>query len=221
MSLKNRRAREWIQKHQRKPKREFPLATMVFYGPDNQYATKLAVALIENDGEEPEVLDRWTSDAGDIRHNDQVYIELVQWLKAHAVQRVLSVDRILGCQHEEGIDYREGQHCPLCPFWADRDRFTGEVIDDADNVTTIPDDSDDKPLIYSSLCQVFESDGITLDVQIYRIPASNWVLEVIDEKNTSFVWDDKFDNDADAWTEFQRTLRDEGLDAFADADQAH
>jgi hypothetical protein len=27
---------------------------------------------------------------------------------------------------EEGIDYPEGSKCPECPFWADRDRFTGE-----------------------------------------------------------------------------------------------
>ena len=57
MSLKQQRAREWMRKRQRMPKREFPLATMVYYGPDDQRATKLAVALIENDGEEPGVLE--------------------------------------------------------------------------------------------------------------------------------------------------------------------
>ncbi len=104
MSLKKQRAREWIQKRQRKPTREFPLATMVFYGPDDQRATKLAIAIIENDGEEPGVLDRWMSDKGDIRHDNQVRMETVEWLKAHAVQRVLVVDRILGCPHEDRSD---------------------------------------------------------------------------------------------------------------------
>jgi hypothetical protein len=37
------------------------------------------------------------------------------------------VDRVIGCPHEEGIDY-EGPTCPHCPYWAGRDRWTGEVI---------------------------------------------------------------------------------------------
>jgi hypothetical protein len=36
-------------------------------------------------------------------------------------------DRIIGCPHEEGIDY-EGAACPACPFWAGRDRWTGERV---------------------------------------------------------------------------------------------
>ena len=75
MSLKHQRAREWIRKRQTKPKREYPLVTMTYYGPDDQRATRLVVEIIENDGEEPEVLNRWTSDEGDIRHDDQVLLD--------------------------------------------------------------------------------------------------------------------------------------------------
>ena len=220
MSLKHQRALDWIRKRQRKPKSEFPLATMVYYGPDDQRATKLVVALIENDGEEPGVLNRWTSDGVDIRHDDQVRMEAVQSLKAHAVQRVLVVDRILGCPHEEGIDYPEGEPCPLCPFWANRDRFTGELMGETDNVNASDQDSDDMQIIFSSHSQLVEQDGVTLDVQIYRIPVSDWTLEVVNENKTSYVWDDEFDNDADAWAEFQRTLREDGLAAFTDDEQA-
>jgi len=38
------------------------------------------------------------------------------------------VDRIIGCPHEEGIDYPLGRTCPRCPFWAGIDRFTHEPI---------------------------------------------------------------------------------------------
>ena len=44
-------------------------------------------------------------------------------LRMHAVKGVVAVDRIIGCPHEEGIDYPEGGKCPACPFWASRDRF--------------------------------------------------------------------------------------------------
>ena len=40
---------------------------------------------------------------------------------------VVMTDRIIGCPHEEGIDY-EGDTCPVCPFWAGRDRWTGERL---------------------------------------------------------------------------------------------
>jgi hypothetical protein len=36
-------------------------------------------------------------------------------------------DRIIGCPHEEGIDY-EGDTCPARPLWAGRDRWTGERL---------------------------------------------------------------------------------------------
>jgi hypothetical protein len=32
---------------------------------------------------------------------------------------------MLGCPHEEGIDYPEGEACPECPYWAGRDRPIG------------------------------------------------------------------------------------------------
>jgi hypothetical protein len=40
---------------------------------------------------------------------------------------VVMTDRIIGCPHEEGIDY-EGSTCPHCPFWAGRDRWNGERL---------------------------------------------------------------------------------------------
>jgi hypothetical protein len=33
----------------------------------------------------------------------------------------------MSCPHEERIDYPEGEKCPSCPFWANRNRFTGEI----------------------------------------------------------------------------------------------
>jgi hypothetical protein len=43
------------------------------------------------------------------------------------VRSVAMVDRIIGYPHEEGIDY-QGPTCPLCPFWAGRDRWSGERV---------------------------------------------------------------------------------------------
>jgi hypothetical protein len=34
----------------------------------------------------------------------------------------------IGCPHEEGKDYPLGENCPQCPYWANRDRWSGKLI---------------------------------------------------------------------------------------------
>jgi len=58
--------------------------------------------------------------------NDQgVYAEVLEFIKNAETKTVVMADRIIGCPHEEGIDYPKGASCPLCPFWEGRDRWTG------------------------------------------------------------------------------------------------
>ena len=217
MSLKLDRARQWLLKRQRRPRRDYPLATMALYGPDERLATKLVVALAEDEDLPPEALECWWSHERDIRDAAEVLIEAVDWMKAHGVQRVVSVERLLGCPHEEGIDYPEGETCPLCPFWANRDRFTSELIAEAGPSSAPPAELDDDPLTYSGHCRVHEHEGVMYDVQIYREERGGWILEVVDETNTSFVWNEPFDTDEAAWQEFERALREEGIEDSADS----
>ena len=70
---------------------------------------------------------KWITTAGDIRRDPAIGEEIKRSLKKYDVKSVATIDRIIGCPHEEGIDYPEGTDCPLCPFWAGRDRFTGEM----------------------------------------------------------------------------------------------
>ena len=72
---------------------------------------------------------RWRSDVADVRFDKTVNYEIHQFLREHKVRTVAMADRIMGCPHEEGIDYSEGEVCPQCPFWANRDRWTGETTD--------------------------------------------------------------------------------------------
>ncbi len=52
----------------------------------------------------------------------------MKFIKNQGVRRVAVTDKIIGCSHEDGIDYPKGEACPQCPFWAYRDRWTGEII---------------------------------------------------------------------------------------------
>lgn len=125
--MKLTHARSSLTEMARRGFRGHPLATVAYYGPDDQRATKVAVGIIVAEGAEPSVMERWSSKDGDVRQDALVRAAIVEFLKRHRVRSVVLVDRIIGCPHEEGADYPVGQTCPECPFWEHRDRWTGEV----------------------------------------------------------------------------------------------
>ena len=106
----------------------YPVATLAFYGPDDKVATKVAVGIVLAKNEEPVFLDRWFSEGHDVRKDHDVNEQILKFIRTHEVKSVGMADRIIGCPHEEGVDYPEGATCPQCPFWANRDHWSGEVV---------------------------------------------------------------------------------------------
>jgi len=104
----------------------YPVATIALYGPTDKMATKLVVGIVSREGADADQLKKWFSD-DDIRKKPGVAEEVLQFIKENNAKSVAMTDRIIGCPHESGIDYPEGQSCPQCPFWAGRNRWTGEV----------------------------------------------------------------------------------------------
>jgi hypothetical protein len=117
-----------LKRKARRGFRGYPVATIAFYGPDDKPASKVAVGILDVEGAEPNALQRWFSEQGDVRTDPAVASEILQFVPDHGAKSVLMADRIIGCPHEEGIHYPEGQVCPRCPVWADRDRWTGEML---------------------------------------------------------------------------------------------
>ncbi len=107
-----------------KPK--YPIATLALYGPDDKHATKTVVGIVKHDGGDVEDLHRWISPQIDIRQDSGLQKEIADFMRQHNVKMVVTTDRILGCPHEEGKDYPEGESCPMCPFWENRDRWSEE-----------------------------------------------------------------------------------------------
>jgi hypothetical protein len=125
---KIKRPATWMAKKAKRGFRGYPLATLALYGPTATVATKIAVSIIPDERNLPDLLERWFSQEGDIRHDNAVGDEVEAFLRQHGVRSVVAADRIIGCPHEEGVDYPDGHSCPQCPFWASRDRFTHERI---------------------------------------------------------------------------------------------
>ena len=126
-SLKGFEPAKRLRKKARRGFRGYPIATIAFYGPDDRRASKVAVGILLAEGEELAELRRWTSAAGDVRHDAEIAAAILDFIAPFEVRTIAMPDGIIGCPHEEGIDY-EGPTCPACPFWAHRDRWTGEVL---------------------------------------------------------------------------------------------
>lgn len=74
--------------------------------------------------------------------------------------------------------------------------------------------TDDFDIIHSPLEQTYSADGHNVDIQIYRTPDTHWVLEVVDERGTSTVWDDLFETDKQALEEALMRINTEGIGNF-------
>jgi hypothetical protein len=90
------------------------MATVAYYGPDDQTVTKIAVGIIESEDAEP-IMERWYGEG--VATDPKVQVQIAGFIEAHGAKTTAMTDGVLGCPHEEGIDFPEGQECPYCPFW--------------------------------------------------------------------------------------------------------
>jgi hypothetical protein len=78
--------------------------------------------------EEPHGMRDWKVETGDVRNDMAVAAAILEFMEKHSVLSVVMSDGLMGCPHQEGIDY-EGEWCPdpACAYWYKRDRFTGKM----------------------------------------------------------------------------------------------
>jgi len=116
-----------IAKKARKGIKGHPVATIAFYGPNNSVATKLVYGIVKTEGAEADPMKKWFSEK-DLRKSESIFGEVLAFIEENEVKSIGMFEQIIGCPHEEGVDYPEGESCPKCIFWKNRDRFTHEII---------------------------------------------------------------------------------------------
>jgi hypothetical protein len=116
-----------LRKKAKKGMRGWPIATIAFYGPSLSQATKVVVSVVPSEHAEPQELRDWKVEVGDVRSDPAITQEILEFIEAHGVRSIVTSDGIIGCPHQQGIDY-EGEWCPVCQFWHGRDRFTGQFV---------------------------------------------------------------------------------------------
>lgn len=97
-----------------RPSPEYPIATIAYYGPDDYTPTKIAVGILTED-DELAAIERWAGP--DVTTNLEIMFQIQRFIEQHQAKTIVMTDGIIGCPHEEGIDYPEGEDCPFCPFW--------------------------------------------------------------------------------------------------------
>lgn len=125
--VKIKQPRSPLQKLIKRGFKGYPVATVAYYGPTNKRATKVAVGIVPAEEAEATALERWHlpegDQAGDIRRDRQVEQAILSFLKEQEARTVFGKPGLMGCPHEEGIDYPEGESCPHCPYWEGKDRL--------------------------------------------------------------------------------------------------
>lgn len=116
----------WIKKKASR-KTGYPVGTIAYYGQDNTFASKAVVGIVISENDDATELRKWFAETTDVRLDQAINEQILEYLEQRNVQRVAMIDRIIGCPHEEGIDYPDGEACPQCPYWANRDRWTGQL----------------------------------------------------------------------------------------------
>ena len=121
--------RRQLERRARRGFRGHPVGTVAFYGPDPTRASKVAAAIIPAPDAEPAALERGMAEFGDVRTDGAIGRAVLAFLEAHRARSVVLSPGIIGCPHEEGIDYPLGADCPQCPYWRRKDRWAGTTRD--------------------------------------------------------------------------------------------
>ena len=127
MSLKATRNKKRMVSKARKGFKGYPIATIAHYGRTDKKATKVVVSVVADEAGEPDPMRKWFSD-DDVRMDESILNEILEFLSENDVKSVVMPDKIIGCPHEEGVDYPYGQECEQCPFWKGRDRWSGDRL---------------------------------------------------------------------------------------------
>ena len=75
-------------------------------------------------------------------------------------------------------------------------------------------DYDENDLIDSALNQTYTKNGKSVEIYIYRMPNTSWILEVVDSFGNSTVFDDEFATDSEALSYVIEEIERDGIEGF-------
>ncbi len=56
--------------------------------------------------------------SADVATSPKVQREIKEFFEKHGVKSIAMSEGNMGCPHEQGEDFSDGEERPFCPFWA-------------------------------------------------------------------------------------------------------
>lgn len=97
-------------------KEVYPIGILAYYGPDDQTCTKIIASVINAPNARPHSR-VWQAQG--VCEDPLVAAEIGDFFRLSSVQDVVMTEGVVGCPHEEGIDFPQGEYCLECSFWQD------------------------------------------------------------------------------------------------------
>ena len=94
----------------------YPIGTIAYYGPDDQTVTKIIVAVLPDEKTNP-IIKKWFGES--VSQNPETATAIGKFFQEQQVHKVVMTEGIIGCPHEEGIDYPVGESCTECQYWTE------------------------------------------------------------------------------------------------------
>jgi len=133
------RKRKKQREARRPPRADEAFVTIAQYGPDDKTVTKVVATVFRHPGDRGGKMTRWVGTG--ITESPRFRAELLELIKKAEVRQILLTRGVIGCIHEEGKDYPDGEACPICRFWRGRDRWAkADLV-----IMTLSALGDDKP----------------------------------------------------------------------------
>ena len=85
------------------------------YGFDDKTTTKMTATVLADQGNRVVKVRSWI--ASNILEDQRIAWEIRAFFEKHGVKTLSMSDGNIGCAHEEGLDFPQGEDCPFCPFW--------------------------------------------------------------------------------------------------------
>ena len=95
-------------------KSSYPIGTLMYFGPDNVTITKIVAVVIPSKDAVP-IAKSWSGSL--VSSDPKVASEIGQFYIQHKVADVVMTDGVLGCPHDEGVDFPIGGQCTQCKYW--------------------------------------------------------------------------------------------------------
>jgi len=94
---------------------KYPVGILAYFGPDDETITKIVALVIKGLDIEP-VLRSWSQPG--VTSDPVVAAEIGKYFLENAAEDIVMAGGVLGCPHEEGVDFPLGTECPHCIYWS-------------------------------------------------------------------------------------------------------